>query len=411
MCFRNALDWPLSTSKLCTERSQGKGAHSIDYEQNPPPPCLSPVQAQTCSLGCRKVTGCRQSTWWSSRQCISHRSCWRSWRAMLKGCARRRKREGRDGIRACWGELRLTRIQRGGHGAGRGQVGRGGVRGRVWVRGWSRDSDRLLRLIESWSPCSTRILLHGLICYKRGEKIFSQWVHNTAAGFVCLCFLLHLTLLSSCPFPLKPLTAQPHPGLHNSACTCRTAQNLSLTLAVESQTKDCLGCKDSHSVPETLLPRATMPLRVGLRNIDRTHPCSGPLQSSSVWKWMQAFTVALQLNFTASSLPIYAHFSLPGACTFSPLLWGCQCSTPFLTHLYYSPCLLTPFPIFMESQWELDGPAAHRQVRFLFARPMLFLQDSHWEVSDPSTPLGRASWGVSLGVVGRYPLCRGDSVW
>lgn len=95
---------------------------------------------------------------------------------MLKGCTRRRKREGRDGIQARWGGLRLARVQRGGHRVGRGrrQVGRSGVRGRVRVRGCSRDSDRLLRLIESWSPCSTRVLLCGLICYKQGEKTFSQ---------------------------------------------------------------------------------------------------------------------------------------------------------------------------------------------------------------------------------------------
>lgn len=56
---------------------------------------------------------------------------------MLKGRARRRKREGRDGIQARQGGLRLPRVEWGGQGVGRGrgQVRRGGVRGRVWVRG------------------------------------------------------------------------------------------------------------------------------------------------------------------------------------------------------------------------------------------------------------------------------------
>lgn len=56
---------------------------------------------------------------------------------MLKGCARRRNREGRDGIQAGWGGLRLPGVERGGHGVGRGrgQVGRGSVRGRAGVRG------------------------------------------------------------------------------------------------------------------------------------------------------------------------------------------------------------------------------------------------------------------------------------
>lgn len=127
------------TSQLGREHSQGNmhTGRRVTELINPPPPRLPPVQAQTCSLGCRKVTGCRQSTCWSSRQCISHRSCWKSWPAMLKGCTRRREGEGRGRVGAGGGGLRLPRVQRGGCrvGRGRGQVGRGGVSGRVGIRG------------------------------------------------------------------------------------------------------------------------------------------------------------------------------------------------------------------------------------------------------------------------------------
>lgn len=350
---------------------------------------------------------------------------------MLKGRARRRKREGRDGIQARWGGHRV--------GTGRRQVGRGGVKGRVGVRGWSRDSDRLLRMIESWSPCSTRILLCGLICYKQGEKTFSQWVHNRGAGFICLCFLLYLTHLSSCPFPLKPLTCLAKSWLPQP---CLRLQDWSKPQPATGsrEPKDCLGCKDSYSPPDSPAQshhatrggagahrRCSCGCFLDYCNLHdasegRENPAPGLHKGkaeakevkSSLWKWMQAHSLslwALQLNFTASSLPIYAHFFLPRARTVSPLLWTCQHSAPFLTHLYYCPCLLIPFLIFMESQWELDGPGAHRWVGSLFARPVLLFQDSHWGVSDPSTPLGKASWGVSLRPMGRHFLSRGDSAW
>lgn len=44
MCFRNALNWSLSTSKLCTEHSQGKGAHLTEWvtKQTSPDPQPAP---------------------------------------------------------------------------------------------------------------------------------------------------------------------------------------------------------------------------------------------------------------------------------------------------------------------------------------------------------------------------------
>lgn len=51
------------------------------------------------------------------------------------------------------------------------------------------------------------------------------------------------------PSPSNHLPAQPTPGSHNSACTCRTASHLSPPLGAGSQRKDHLGCKSSHCSP------------------------------------------------------------------------------------------------------------------------------------------------------------------
>lgn len=126
-----------------------------------------PFQAQTCSLGRRQLTGSRQCTCCSRGQCISCRWRWSSWPAMLEGCSRgrgRRERSSRAGGR--WGglvlcciELRLPRIGR----------SRRDVRG-VRVSVWGRRSNRLLRSIQCWPPCSEGILLGWLISYIKKKK-------------------------------------------------------------------------------------------------------------------------------------------------------------------------------------------------------------------------------------------------
>lgn len=279
------------------------------------------------------------------------------------------------------------------------------------------------------------VLLCGLIRYKQGEKAFSQWVHKRSK--------FHLSLLPSPPdsplfSPLPPQTTY-LPSQIWLPQLCLYLQNCS-----KPQPALAAGCqsKDSHSPSQTLLFRPITPLELRLGHMDGdalavfwiaiilTVPLSEekhPPQVCTKWKprpkkWTAAsgseFKVTAfhcgpcsLVNFTASSLLIYAHLFLPGACTFSLLLWVySQYSTPFLTHLCYCPPLLILFPIFKESQRETDGPATHRWVGSLFARPILLLQDSHWGDSDPNTPLGRASRGVSLRAMGRH-LSRGDEVW
>lgn len=128
----------------------------------------SPFQAQTCSLGCRKLTGCRLCTCWSRRQCIRHGRCWGSRPDMLEGGARRRRGKRRAWIQGGWRDLGLCWVQLRRHGTGRI---RGDVhRRRVNIRGGSRRGERLLGLIERRSPRSERILLCWLTSYTGGGK-------------------------------------------------------------------------------------------------------------------------------------------------------------------------------------------------------------------------------------------------
>ena len=127
----------------------------------------NPFQAQTCSLGCRQLTGSRQCTCCSRRQCISWRCWWSSWPAMLEGSSRgrgRRERGGRAGGRwrglvRCWVQLGLPRVG----------SSRRNVRG-VRVSIWGGRSNRMLRSIHCWPPCSEGILLGGLISYTKEKK-------------------------------------------------------------------------------------------------------------------------------------------------------------------------------------------------------------------------------------------------